>query len=378
MRTLIFEPTITGHHLEYLHHIYIGAAERPDDEFIFAVPHEEWEVMRDKQTWPVADNIRWVMLDDDECHRLCLGSMLAQSWRLSCLIRRIALQNNIDRILLISLAGAIPFLPLMLPSRIKVSGIIYKIYLRAPKKGLRSILDRVRYTIMAHSRSMSRVFILNDPRSTHELNRSYHTDRFVTLPDPVPEVNPEDLRDLKPELGISADTKVFLHFGAMGERKGTLVILRALCVMTKDELADKAFIFAGRVGKSISDEFYRLVEQAKSRGAKIVVRDEFVTYEILNNLCHTADCILMPYLFTDLSSGALGYAAVHNIPVIGPETGLIGELIRDNGLGITIKSILPKELAYAINGDIDLKVLARHDYCRNNSIYKFSATILQH
>ena len=139
MRTLIFDNVLSGHHLEYLNHLYIGAVECKDNEFVFAVPKNGWEQIRNKCEWPKADNIRWVMLDDEECRKASQGSMLSRCFKLSRLIKKIAIKANVDHIKLISLAGVIPFLPLMLPKNIKLSGIIYKIYLRAQKSGFRRV-----------------------------------------------------------------------------------------------------------------------------------------------------------------------------------------------------------------------------------------------
>ena len=66
MRVLIFEPSLSGHHLEYLQHLYNGAVGRLDCEFVFAVPHEEWSRMKGKCSWPEARNISFLMLDDSE------------------------------------------------------------------------------------------------------------------------------------------------------------------------------------------------------------------------------------------------------------------------------------------------------------------------
>ncbi|MDE5758524.1 MAG: glycosyltransferase, partial [Allobaculum sp.] len=251
-----------------------------------------------------------------------------------------------DRIKPISLVDVIPFLRFLLPKPIKLSGIIYKIYLRAPKTGIRNLIDRFRYTVMAKSGSMGKVFILNDPQSAERLNQIYNSDRFMTLADPVPEVKGE-VYDLRPKLGIPQESNVYLHFGAMDERKGTLEILHALNLMTPQELDGRTFIFAGRVNKSIKDHFCRLVDMLRKQGASIIVRDEFCTYEFLHSLCNTSDYILMPYILTDLSSGVLGYAATYGKPVIGPDSGLIGELITDNGLGLAI-DISPESLKEAI------------------------------
>lgn len=375
MATLIFDNVLAGHHLEYIHHIYNGARNRIGEEFVFAVPKQEWDNVREKCEWPHADNIRWVMLDDEECKKALDGSMLTRCFKLSKLIKKVALKEKVDCIKLISLAGVIPFLPLMLPNNIKLSGIIYKIYLRASKTGIRRIIDYLRYTIMAKSRSMDKVFILNDSRSAKNLNKIYKTNRFITLADPVPRLNTKDIKDLRNELKIPDSSTVFLHFGAMDERKGTIEILRAINLLTERELKNRYFIFAGRVNDRIKDEFYHLAVEANKKRANIIVKDEFCSYGLLYSLCNTSDCILIPYLLTDLSSGALGYAALFKKPVIGPAGGLIGDLITTYNLGYTIDHITSPAIALAIK-TLSLKPL-NTCYAEVNTLEKFTSTFLQ-
>lgn len=348
MRILIFEPLLIGHHLEYLHHLYLGAVNKTNDTFVIAVPKKEWEEKKKNYIWPNSDNIEWLYLNDDECKYANQGNLIAQSLRLSRFIRRIAIHENVQSVFLIKLASVIPFLPLILPHNISISGIIYKIYLRSNRTGIRKWLDVMRYKIMAHHCNMGKVFILNDPHSTEKLNRLYFTDRFVTLADPVPDIEALKLTDLRKDFGITKDSYVFLHFGAMEERKGTLQILEAVSLISENKLKNMHFIFAGCVGDGIKEQFYSSVNKLKSRGVNIIVIDKFCSYETINSLCMTSDCILIPYLFTDLSSGALGYASVHKKPVIGPASGLIGELIHDNNMGTTLNNITPMTLSQAI------------------------------
>ena len=54
---LIHTPIISGHQLEYLHHLYLGALERPSDKFFFVVP-SRFTVDSAKLDWPEAVNIR--------------------------------------------------------------------------------------------------------------------------------------------------------------------------------------------------------------------------------------------------------------------------------------------------------------------------------
>jgi glycosyltransferase involved in cell wall biosynthesis len=227
--------------------------------------------------------------------------------------------------------------------------------------------------VMARSRAIRRALVLNAPRAAEELNRLYRTRKFVALADPVPSVDKTKLRDLRTELGISADTQTFLHFGAMGERKGTLDILQAILLLPTSE--HKTFIFAGRVGEEIKKEFYNLVGKCRAVGAKILVRDEFCSYELINSLCYTADCLLAPYHLTSLSSGVIGYASVIGTPVIGPADGLIGELIRDNNLGLTISEVTPEQIARAISDFTPTH--ASSAYAAANTIESFQKTFLE-
>lgn len=375
MPTLIFDYTLTGHHLEYLNYLYRGAVARQEEQYVFAVPEKQWLKVRDNCVWPESDNVRWIMLDDDECKNASSGSMFSKCRKLSRLIKNTAVRERVDRIKLISLAEVIPVLPLILPAGIKVSGIIYKIYLRAPKKGIRKWIDYARYTTMACSGSVERVFILNDPRSADELNKIYHTDKFIPLADPIPEPDMSQVKDLRQELGIPASAKVFLHFGAMDGRKGTIEIVKAINELSTDELGDRYFIFAGKVNSGIREEFYNLYDRALKKGAHVIVRDEFCPYETLFSLCYSCDCILIPYTLTDLSSGVLGYAALFHKPVIGPSAGLIGELITRYNLGLTLPSITPTTIAEGIRNPQEAPV--SNMYIKSNTIASFCDVFLR-
>ena len=77
---------------------------------------------------------------------------------------------------------------------------------------------------------------------------------------------------------------------------------------------------------------------------------------------------------TDLSSGAIGYAAVHEKPVIGPASGLIGDLIRDNNLSVVLDNITAETLSEAIIKFKPVKI--NTDYAIRNRIDAFYSTIM--
>lgn len=376
MRTLIFDPLLTGHHIEYLHYLWNGAVKRPDREFVFAVPKNGWDKALSLYDWPQNKNITLRFLNDDEVSACQQGGLMRQSYCVSKLVKNISKEVNANDIFLIFLTNVIPFLPFMLKKGVKVSGIIYKIYLRnCHLSVLRKCVETFRYLLMAKSKSVRRILILNDSRSAQCLNDKFHTSKFIPLADPVPSIDPNKLCNLRAELNIDEMAKVYLHFGAMDGRKGTLEILKAINMLKTEDLVLKVFIFAGKINKNIISNFENLKESALNKGAQIIVFNDFVSYDFLNSLCHTSDYILIPYLITDLSSGALGYAAVHGVPVIGPASGLIGELIQDNHLGVTLSNINMQSITDAI---INCKVgRISHEYADKNSITCFIKSIFE-
>ena len=40
MQTMIFDIDLAGHHMEYLHHIYVGALRNTEEKYLFYLPKE--------------------------------------------------------------------------------------------------------------------------------------------------------------------------------------------------------------------------------------------------------------------------------------------------------------------------------------------------
>lgn len=237
----------------------------------------------------------------------------------------------------------------------------------------RRLLEFIRYQVAVKSKCIERMLILNDPYSVNRLNKIYSTNKFQILVDPVPNVDFSKLKNLREELHIPANDKIYVHFGGLARRKGTLDILEAIAISTKKDMQSRTFIFAGKIYDEIKVDFQTLLTKAR-KNANILVFDRFCSYEYLYDLCFTADIILTPYHLTNLSSGLLGYASLFHKPVIGPSGGLIGQLIKNYGLGTTINQISPKELLKAINRDQYSKVDS--SYAENNTIDIFINTLL--
>ncbi len=346
--TIIFDDTITGHHLEFLSHYYTMAVRKKDDRYCFILP-KEFETEKSSLGWTDNPNITVRYLSDDEKSKCKKNNVFVAAWNKSRLVAKEARKLKADRIILTMLIEFMPFLLFMLPKHCVLSGILYRIYLRDDNmKGIRLLLEKLRFLLMATVHRNSMFYILNDRSSTDKLNKIYKTMKFKFLPDPVPHIDVHRIPDIRERLGISESKYIYLHFGGLTRRKGTLEIMKAIVMADRETLSDKYFIFAGKIYDDIKKEFYTLYDKAKQK-TDIIVFDQFCPYSHLYQLCQTCDCILMPYTMVNLSSGILGYAAIFNKPVIGPHKGLLGELIHNYHLGTCIKRTDASNLVHILN-----------------------------
>ena len=350
---MIFDINLSGHHLEYIHHIHAGAVRKKEEKYIFYLPLE-FQEKKKLYNWESSDNVEFRFFSQQEINTCTRSNIYVNAWRTSILLKKKILETKCDKVLLISFVELLIFIALLLPSKVKVSGIIYSIYLynKAQMRISRRLLEFIRYQVAVKSKCIERMLILNDSYSVNRLNKIYSTNKFQILVDPVPNVDFSKLKNLREELHIPANDKIYVHFGG---------------------LARRTFIFAGKIYDEIKVDFQTLLAKAR-KNANILVFDRFCSYEYLYDLCFTADIILTPYHLTNLSSGLLGYASLFHKPVIGPSDGLIGQLIKNYGLGTTINQISPKELLKAINRDQYSKVDS--SYAENNTIDIFINTLL--
>ena len=372
MRTLIFDSSVTGHHLEYLHHYYMEAIGHTDEEYVIMVPHDFIKVKKEYE-WPYGSNISFVYILEEDEKLLKETNFYKLGWNTSKILQRAVRNIKPDRVLLTMLMQFIPFIIFLLPRNVRVRGIMYKIYLyEVHRMGkLRLAAERLRFWLAARSSKIEQIFVLNDEDSARTFNTLYSTSRFRSLPDPVPSVDFSKVKSVREELGVSPVEKLYLHFGGLDGRKGTIDILKSIIASKKGELKDSCFVFAGRINKNTLNDFYDLLSVAKEK-TRILVFDQFCSYDFLWNLCYSCDVILMPYHLTSLSSGILGYAAVFNKPVIGPDNGLIGNLIKKYELGISTQFPLKPEI---YNNHIYNSEKGCSLYVITNSVKKFREEI---
>jgi glycosyltransferase involved in cell wall biosynthesis len=371
-KLLIFDTTLSGHHLEYLHHLY-SMAVNMCIPCVFCVPNYFEEKVK-LLKWDITEHPRIIFdyLSSDEINTR--GNFVGKSKVKSALLRKKVHKYKPTDIFIVSLMDFLPLLPLFIHSPINVSGIIYQIYLYRWHKStlLQKVMDITKFVVFSKCNVFKNVFILNDVSSTEKLNRLYHTEKFVYLSDPCLPITIEKPIN-RNDLNISNDCKVFLHFGSMGERKGTINILRAIQMLDTDHSSNSCFIFAGKLSDEIKIPFEKLHLELESK-TKIIVFDEFCDYSFLGSLCTLSDYILIPYKRTGASSGVIAYGAQFGVPVIGPASGLLGKLIRKFKLGYALQDVSPEGIADFIMRKHE-KYSVSNRYLEDHKVSAFTSVI---
>lgn len=366
MKILIYEDNLSGHRLEYLHHFWEGAKLYPQNEYIFAVPKQ----FKDKKKllhWSECSNASIRYFDNGNLSRLKSALNLL----------KIAKEEDVSEIKLSSLMALMPFI-VFFPPKIKVSGIIYLIYLyRWRNSGFtKKMADVLKYLMFKFSKCIKNIYILNDEISAYKLNRIYKTNKFTYIPDPV---FIEETKRIDIENNTVSDRQIFFHFGTLTGRKGTIEILKAIEKLSADESKNKTFIFAGKVLDDIKNDFYSKIKLLTERNIEIKVYDKFCDYDFIHALGRQSDCILAPYSNIECSSGLLAYAAYWEKPIVVPAKGLIGKLAKKYGYGIPIKDQFCDSIYKVLSTFTPIRPDTNlcQAYIRKNSIEKFQRIFMR-
>jgi glycosyltransferase involved in cell wall biosynthesis len=92
--------------------------------------------------------------------------------------------------------------------------------------------------------------------------------------------------------------------------------------------------------------------QKNHPGVVVIFKNEFVHSSYLKSYFNQCDIVLIPYKSVETSSGIVGHAIASGKPVIGTNKGLLGELIFQNNLGLTIERVSPRLISQAIKESI--------------------------
>lgn len=391
---LIMEPRAEGHQREWLQHIVRQAAATPGP-LVWLLVAPELAPGLAADTPEDADGRVRVLPLGWRATRLCRHRVLAVSafarwWSLRRALKRTGAQAAhalfLDHLSLPLALG------LGLGGR-RLSGILFRpsVHYRLLGPHDPSLIERLRdwrktllYRLMLGNTALERVLSL-DPYFPRHAARVYGGGVKVGIVlDPVhPNVAcaPSDrlLARRVPEGRV-----VFVLFGFLSARKGTLVLLDALARLAPDIAARTAIMLAGRLDAAIAPAVAR---QAALLGRVqpelwLHIEDRHLAPGEIEALLERAQIVLAPYQRFIGSSGVLLWAARAGKPVLTQDYGLIGSLVREHRLGLAVNTGSPEALAAAIarmtscGGDGFLDREAAQYFIGGHTPQQFAKTVL--
>ncbi|MGI0484471.1 glycosyltransferase family 4 protein [Pantanalinema rosaneae CENA516] len=205
----------------------------------------------------------------------------------------------------------------------------------------------------------------------------FHLDnqaKSIYLPDPIPflrKINDYQIEQTKKVLGIETGRRIFLLFGAIDKRKGVYQLLQAIERLPKEYCQKLCLILAGQV--EIQAEQVHIEAQVakacKLSNVQIIKLFKFIPDNDMSAYFQLADVILAPYQKHVGMSGIILLAAATSKPVLSSDYGLMGEIVRQNELGLAINSSSPEELEKAL-----LRLLSEplDNFCNPSKMHTFS------
>jgi glycosyltransferase involved in cell wall biosynthesis len=210
--------------------------------------------------------------------------------------------------------------------------------------------------------------------------------KSVYLPDPMQIYNDDKLKieELKIRLGIDNSRKVFLLFGSLEIRKGIYELLEAINLLSSDTSKYLCFVLAGSIVSSEKLKIKSLVQEISDNSpVQIITCDEFIPESEVHVYFQIADVILAPYQRHVGMSGILLLAAAAKKTILSSDYGLLGQLVRQYQLGITVDSTSPQAIADGIvklSNDMpqnysDIQMM--DDFSKQYSYEKFSSVLIK-
>lgn len=372
MKYLIFVPDHGGHHLEYTNHLVALAELHEQNEYVFCV-HEciknnsEFLLNNRKLANANVVEIKKNELPSSKIHFI-------NSINLCRKLKRIAIQYGCDSIFLIMLMPFSPIVFLPVWGKLKVSGIVYKIYLYNWRKCsfIHKVYDVCRFWLASKCKHIDKVFVLNDNAASKYLRKKYNSNKFVYLVDPFMPLNVDKKNtNLLTEYN---NKKIISHIGVLKERKGTYEILKAINEKTSILFKDYVFVFAGTASDGL--KLAKEIERAK-KYANIVYYNKFLSFREIGDIVKKSYCLLLPYQNTDQSSGIVGYAAQYGVPVVVPKENLLKKIVIKYKLGYFLNGKSSNDIIDFFEEHISLKKTTGNSYCRINNVGNFINVIVK-
>ncbi len=378
MKILFFEPHLTGHRQEYLNHLIEYVSANPSGhEYIFVV-HPDFKLQLKVSSSKVQiEALSSRRKSGPRPLQRNLAGALTRSLRTYHLADHYAKQFRIDHLCFLNFNDVQFALGLFQP-KYSISGILFKPFGPLENGSLRKRLTWQRKYfqtwLYTRNKNIKTIFVLNDHKAGDFLNRTFKTDVFQMLPDPVPELIPEPGYNLREQFSIPDDHKIFLHIGSLLKRKGTLDILDSLQYLSKEELSKFTLLILGHAEPDLDREIRNRLSSSQELQPSLSSRrksgprpqppvtrylNSFLSPQVFKSTLDQCDLVLVPYRYSESSSGIAGHAIAAGKPLLAVRKGLLGDTVAEHGNGIFIDECNPMEIANGLRKALSVNLMGK-------------------
>ena len=251
---LIFEPDASGHHSGYLYHLIINflSANYPYNLTVLVAPDffEQHPQIIQETTSP---KVKWLAFSDSEFSAWKITKSQNVTKRAFFewdLLRKYITETNASY----AFSMYIDYLQIALLTQkalpCPVSGILFRPTLvnypaHSLKERLNTFRKNLTLKLFVKSKKLDSLFNL-DPFATEYIKQNWETNKVIFLPDPV-QVYPsaKSIEEIKEQLGIEENRKVFLIFGFLDCRKGISEVMEAVGKIAKEKAQKGTLLIVG-------------------------------------------------------------------------------------------------------------------------------------
>jgi glycosyltransferase involved in cell wall biosynthesis len=381
-RILLFDTIVDGHHPDYLIHLISYYSTQKVELFVAsgASFKEQFDVRQKDENNQWGDNVTFLSIPTEKINSIHSKPIYLRSiieWNMMVdMAKEIKASHTLlmyfDYYQLGILVGKKATCP--------VSAIYFRPNFSENDHGIYPQIKKWMITQVLKSGQIQNLFCLVHSLIAY-LNELKTQTNCIPICDPVKqfEVLNLEINGFKNKYKIPGDKKIFLNFGYLDDRKGMEVFIGACANLPKEALAKICLLLAGPVPeyyeKIIESKLVQVPELEVIRCyGYLPAREVQICFEL-------SDVVLILYQdFLNMSS-VLIRAAMSNKPSFATQTGMIGELVSKNNLGITVDATSVRLVAGELTKVIENGISFSEDHLKRlaeeNSLSSFLSTIDQ-
>ena len=382
-RILLFDTITDGHHPDYLIHV-IGFYSGNKEVELYVSTGEsfksQFDARQQSEDNPWGDNVTFLPIPTNKLNSIHSKPIYLRSIIEWNLLVETAQSINANQVLLMYFDYYQLGILIGKKAPCPVSAIYFRPNFTENDNGIYLQIKKWMLSKVLKSGQIQNLFCLVHALVPYMKGQKTQT-QIIPICDPIKqfEISKSETAEFKNKYKISTDKKIFLNFGYLDDRKGMEVFIDACSTLSNEALAKICLLLAGPV-----PEYYEKIIEAKL--AQVPELEVIRCYGYLParevQICfEISDVVLILYQdFLNMSS-VLIRAAMANKPTFATQTGMIGELVSRNNVGVTVDATSVSEVSNELNAMIQNGITYSEDNLKQlaeeNSLNSFLFTIDQ-